>query len=69
MNASVQVMLFSDRLEVWNPGQLPPPLSPEALHAPHPPIPRNPLIAKPLILARYIVKTGDGALDVVELYA
>jgi len=24
-NASVQVMLFSDRLEVWNPGELPPP--------------------------------------------
>ena len=24
-NASVQVMLFADRLEVWNPGELPPP--------------------------------------------
>ncbi len=28
-NASVQVMLFLDRLEVWNPGRLPPGLTPE----------------------------------------
>jgi predicted HTH transcriptional regulator len=27
-NASVQVMLFRDRLEVWNPGTLPPTLTP-----------------------------------------
>ena len=26
-NASVQVMLFADRLEVWNPGELPPTLT------------------------------------------
>jgi len=26
-SASVQVMLFADRLEVWNPGELPPPLT------------------------------------------
>ena len=26
-NASVQVMLFADRLEVWNPGELPPPFT------------------------------------------
>ncbi len=49
-NASIQVMLFSDRLEVWNPGQLPPSLSPEALRAPHPSIPRNPLITEPFFL-------------------
>lgn len=28
-NASVQVMLFSDRLEVWNSAELPPPLTME----------------------------------------
>jgi len=66
MNASVQVMLFSDRLEVWNPGQLPPSLSPEALRVPHPSIPRNPLIAEPLFLTRYIEKAGTGTLDMIE---
>ena len=65
-NASVQVMLFSDRLEVWNPGQLPPSLSPEALRAPHPSIPRNPLIAEPFFLTRYIEKAGTGTLDMIE---
>jgi len=44
-NASVQVMLFSDRLEVWNPGELPPGLTPERLTRPHASIPRNPLLA------------------------
>jgi len=66
-NASVQVMLFADRLEVWNPGQLPPPLTPESLRAPHASIPRNPLIAEPLFLNRYIEKAGTGILDMIRL--
>jgi len=43
INASVQVMLFADRLEVWNPGELPPSLTPASLRLPHASIPRNPL--------------------------
>jgi len=65
-NASVQVMLFADRLEVWNPGELPPSLTPELLRQPHASIPRNPLIAEPLYLARYIEKAGTGTLDMIE---
>lgn len=66
-NASVQVMLFADRLEVWNPGELPPSLTPEALRSPHPSIPRNPLLAEPLFLTRYVEKAGTGTLDMIEL--
>jgi ATP-dependent DNA helicase RecG len=66
-NASVQVMLFADRLEVWNPGQLPPSLTPELLRRPHASIPRNPLLAEPLFLARYIEKAGTGTLDMIAL--
>jgi len=66
-NASVQVMLFADRLEVWNPGELPPNLTLEQLRRPHPSIPHNPLIAEPLFLARYIEKAGTGILDMIEL--
>jgi len=66
-NASVQVMLFADRLEVWNPGELPPPLTPELLRLPHASIPRNPLIADPLYLAHYIEKAGTGTLDMIAL--
>ena len=48
--SSVQVMLFADRLEVWDPGQLPPPLTLEQLRGPHASIPRNPLICEPMFL-------------------
>jgi ATP-dependent DNA helicase RecG len=66
-NASVQVMLFSNRLEIWNPGHLPPPLTPESLCRPHASIPRNPLIADPLFLSRYIEKAGTGILDMIDM--
>ena len=64
--AGIQVMLFADRLEVWNPGELPPTLTPERLREPHASIPRNPLIADPLFLAHYIEKAGTGTLDMIE---
>lgn len=64
-NASVQVMLFSDRLEVWNPGQLPPGLTPEKLTKAHASIPYNPLLARPLYLAGYIERAGTGTLDMI----
>ena len=64
-NASVQVMLFTDRLEVWNPGELPPSLTLDGLRGPHASIPRNPLIAEPMFLARYAEKAGSGILDMI----
>jgi predicted HTH transcriptional regulator len=64
-NASVQVMLFADRLEVWNPGELPPSLTLDGLRRPHASIPRNPLIAEPMFLARYAEKAGSGILDMI----
>ena len=66
-NASVQVILFADRLEVWNPGDLPAGLTPEKLRKPHASIPRNPLIAEPLFWVRYIEKLGTGTLDMIAL--
>lgn len=66
-NASVQVMLFSDRLEIWNPGELPASLTPDRLTRPHASIPRNPLIAGPLFLAGYIEQAGTGTLDMIAL--
>jgi len=38
----VQVMLFSDRLEIWNPGTLPPALTLAKLRQPHGSIPAIP---------------------------
>jgi len=64
-NASVQVMLFADRLEVWNPGDLPPSLTLESLRRPHGSVPRNPLLAEPLYLAKYIERLGTGTGDMI----
>jgi len=65
-NAGTQVYLFADRVEVWNPGALPPGLTLEKLRTEHPSIPRNPLIADPLFLAHYIEKAGTGTLDMID---
>ncbi|MCK4412363.1 MAG: DUF4062 domain-containing protein [Candidatus Eisenbacteria sp.] len=66
-NASVQVMLFADRLEVWNPGELPPELTLAQLRVPHASIPRNPLLSEALFLAHYIERAGTGTLDMIAL--
>lgn len=63
---SVQVSVFSDRVEVWNPGALPPPLTPERLRQPHGSIPRNPRVAEALFLTRYIERFGTGILMMIR---
>jgi len=65
-NASVEIMLFSDRLEIWNPGTLPPSLTIESLSKPHSSQPGNPLIAEPLFLTKYIEKAGTGTVDMFD---
>ena len=64
--SSVQVMLFADRLEIRNPGQLPPALTLETLKQDHSSYPRNPLIAESLYLAKYIERMGTGIQDIVK---
>ena len=65
-NGSVQVMLFSDRLEVRNPGRLLPPLTLEELRVAHNSVPANPLLAESLYLAEYIEQMGTGTLDMIR---
>jgi predicted HTH transcriptional regulator len=66
-NASVEVRLFSDRLEIWNPGRLPGTLTLDDLRHDHPSVPNNPLIAESLYLTRYIEKAGSGTQRMIEL--
>jgi len=65
-NGFVQVIVFADRVEVWNPGELPPGLTPDLLRQPHGPIPRNPLIAEPLFRIKYAEKVGTGTTDMIS---
>ena len=60
-------MLFSDRLEVWNPGQLPPNLTLSKLRTVHGSFPANPLLAEPMYLAGYIERIGTGTGDMIRL--
>ena len=63
---SVQVMLFRDRLEVWNPGRLPKGMTLEKLTGEHASLPVNPLLANPVYLAGYIEQVGTGTNDVID---
>jgi ATP-dependent DNA helicase RecG len=65
--ASVQVMLFADRLEVSNPGKLPPELTPQKLKTQHASYPANPRLAQCLYLTGYIEQMGTGILDIMRL--
>ena len=65
-NGSVQVMLFTDRLEVRNPGRLPPPLTLEKLREAHRSVPGNPLLGEALYLTEYIERMGTGTLDMIR---
>ncbi len=64
-NASVQVMLFRDRLEIWNPGHLPDGFTVQKLREIHSSEPTNPVIAHPLFLAGYIEHLGTGTTDMI----
>jgi len=64
--SSKQVMLFRDRLEVWNPGTLPPTLTLEKLRGPHASVPHNPLLAEPMYLTKYIERMGTGIRDMIR---
>lgn len=65
-SASVQIRIFDDRIEIWNPGQLPESLTPEDLKKKHESKPRNKLVARCFFLAKFIEEWGTGTNKIVE---
>ena len=63
---SVQVMVFRNRVEVWNPGRLPNQLTLADLKKDHESFPANPLIAESLFYAGYIERIGTGIPDMIK---
>jgi len=63
---AVQVSVFADRVEVWNPGTLSAPLTTESLRHPHGSIARNHRLCEALFLAGYIEKYGTGTLMMIR---
>jgi predicted HTH transcriptional regulator len=65
-NASVEVRLFVDHLEIWNPGALPGNLTIAGLRNDYLLVPYNPLLVESLYLARYIKRVGSGTQALFE---
>ena len=63
---TIQIRIYDDRLEVWNPGTLSPSLTIESLYREHPSLPRNPKIALAFYRARLIEHWGTGTLRMAE---
>jgi len=64
--SSVQVMVFLDRVEVWNSGTLPENLKVEDLKKPHASHPSNPTLANVLYYGNYIQQVGSGTTEMVR---
>jgi predicted HTH transcriptional regulator len=65
-DASVQIDVFADRVEIMNPGGLPNELSVDDLVKKHLSVPVNPFLARPFYLAGYINQLGYGTRNVVK---
>ncbi len=65
--ADIQIKIHEDRLEIWNAGELPPPLRPDDLRGPHRSVLRNPLIAQAFYFAGLIERWGTGTTRIIEL--
>lgn len=64
--SGIQVMVFIDRVEIWNSGSLPSKLTITDLKKPHRSFPGNPLIAQIFYLADYIQKAGSGTIEMIK---
>ena len=61
----VQVRIYDDRLEIWNPGTLPPDLTIEQLYHEHASHPRNPRLAGAFHRAGLVERWGTGTLRII----
>ena len=65
-NAEIQLSIYDDRIEVWNPGELPKPLTLEDLRKNHKSILRNKVLADKLFLIKFIEQWGKGTNRIID---
>jgi ATP-dependent DNA helicase RecG len=64
--SKVQIRVFPDRVEIWNPGCLPSQLTIGDLKKPHPSIPSNPSLFRQFYRVAYVEDVGGGTLDIIK---
>lgn len=65
-SGNIQVRIFDNSMEIWNPGTLPDGITIPLLKKNHISKPRNKLIAKLLFLTKYIEQWGSGTNKMIE---
>lgn len=67
--ATTQIRIYGHRLEVWNPGNLPPDLTIADLYSDYPSKPRNPLLKETLARVDIGERWGTGTTRIIEACA
>lgn len=66
ISSNVQIRIFDDRIEIWNPGTLLNGLTIEKLKGKHESILRNPLIGKCFFLIKFVEQWGTGTNRIIK---
>lgn len=64
--AGIQIRIFDDSLEIWNPGSLTSGLTIQKLKTKHDSIPGNPLIARAFFWVKYVEEVGTGTNKIIK---
>jgi ATP-dependent DNA helicase RecG len=67
VNQIISIAIFDDRLEISNPGFLPPELPLELLKQPHSSYPYNPIMAEVLFQIKILEKWGTGVNRIIDV--
>nr|WP_321374247.1 ATP-binding protein [uncultured Bacteroides sp.] len=65
-NLTIGIAIYDDRIEIENPGILPPQLTPETIKQPHISYPYNPIMADVLFKTTFLENWGSGAQRIID---